>query len=115
MGCSVLQRNTMLDTLDGCYISLHTDDPGLTGANEVTGGGYFRQAETFGPASAGNKQNLVPTEFTGMPDCTISYYGTWTASSGGSFLWGCALIEPKVISAGDTVRFDSGKLRFFLT
>jgi hypothetical protein len=104
----------MLDTLDGCWISLHTDDPGLNGANEVSGNGYGRQAENLGPASSGNKQNIADINFSNMPACVVQYYGTWDASSGGNFLWGCALIEPKTVNVNDTVRFEAGKLRFTL-
>ena len=35
------------------YISLHTADPGETGASECTGGSYARQAGSFGAASGG--------------------------------------------------------------
>lgn len=42
MPLSNTQKHAMLDTLDGKYISLHTADPGTTGAGEVVGGSYAR-------------------------------------------------------------------------
>src|SRR5690606_6534718 len=50
-GCvsiTVNGKNAMLDALDLASLSLHTGFPGSTGANEVTGGSYARQAVTFG-------------------------------------------------------------------
>lgn len=42
------EANSILDTMLGtAFLSLHTGDPGATGANEVTGGSYARQACAF--------------------------------------------------------------------
>jgi hypothetical protein len=39
------------------YISLHTADPGETGASEVAGGSYARQQAAFDAAIAGANAN----------------------------------------------------------
>lgn len=49
-------KNLMLDQLaaNAVFVSLHTAFPGLTGADEVSGGSYARHAITWNTASAGN-------------------------------------------------------------
>ena len=43
------------------YFSLHTADPGTTGASEVTGGSYARVSAGFPAASAGSSTNAGAT------------------------------------------------------
>lgn len=66
------------------YISAHTGNPGGTGASEVTGGSYARQATTWGAASNGSRvgsQVHIP-----IPSgTTVTHWGLWTASTGGTF------------------------------
>jgi len=69
------------------WVSLHTADPGETGANEVTGGSYGRQQVAFGAASSGTLSNSAQVDFTGMPTTTTYAWGVWTASTGGTCLW----------------------------
>ena len=95
---------------DGVHVSLHTADPSTTGANEVTGGSYARQAASFGAASGGAGSNDAQVEFTLMPSCTITYVGLWDAEATPNFLWGGALAASKVVNSGDTVRFATGDL-----
>ena len=49
------------------FLSLHTTDPSTTGANEVTGGSYARQAITFGASSGGTATSTNGQTFTNMP------------------------------------------------
>jgi hypothetical protein len=98
------------DTFQSTYISLHTDDPGATGANEVSGGSYARQAETFAAASGGQISNAANIEYTNMPAATVTYFGVWDASSGGNFIGGGPLTAPLAISSGQDVRFEVGEL-----
>jgi hypothetical protein len=94
------------------YVSLHTADPGLTGASEVTGGSYARQLAnaSFAAASSGSKSTNAIIDFAGMPAATVSYAGIWDTSSSGNFLVGGSLTSPKTVGAGDTFRFASGSL-----
>jgi hypothetical protein len=85
------------------YWSLHTGDPGLTGASEVASvGAYARVALVRGTGvfdapstSSANRQSAnsgtitfpAPTGTWGV--CT--YVGLWDASTGGNFLIGFAL------------------------
>lgn len=95
-------ENELLDALTGvgsyvttqAYLSLHTADPGETGANEVAGGSYARQTVTFDAAASGVTQNATLEEFTGMPTATITDAGLWDAVSGGNFLTAIPLGAP---------------------
>jgi len=69
------------------YISLHTADPGETGANEVAGGSYARQQVAFGAASGGTLSNSAQVDFAGMPATTVVAWGAWDAASSGNCFW----------------------------
>lgn len=74
--------NVMLDALISNYttiqVSAHTASPGLTGANEVTGGSYARQTITYNAASTGTK-TIVATATIPIPGTptTVSFLGLW--------------------------------------
>jgi len=69
------------------YISLHTADPGETGANEATGGSYARQQTAFGAAASGTLSNSGNIDFASMPAATIVGWGVWDAVSAGNCFW----------------------------
>lgn len=69
------------------WLSLHTTDPGTTGANELTGGtpAYARKQTTWAAASGGVKTGSAQT--LDVPGArTIGFFGVWSASSGGTFI-----------------------------
>lgn len=91
MGFSTTACNLMLDALRAQtqYASLHSGDPGETGANELSGGSpaYARKAITF--AAAANKQivqNGTAPLFDIPPSSSVQYVGFWTAITGGTWL-----------------------------
>lgn len=95
------------------YLSLHTADPSTTGASEVSGGSYARQAITF-VASGGNSlisggADAAQT-FSAMPsEAGNLWIGLWTALSSGTYIWGdasAAVTGP--VASGATVTFASG-------
>lgn len=92
------------------YLSLHTADPGTTGASEVTGGSYVRKAIVFNTWASGATASNAAIAFTGMPSESGNLWiGIWTASTAGTFLWGsptAAVTGP--VAAGATVNFASG-------
>jgi hypothetical protein len=116
MGAVVSLRNAVLDkilrgtnfTTQATHISLHTADPSTTGANEVSGGSYARKAISFAVASAGESDSDAVVTFAGMPACTVTHVGLWTALSGGTYLWRGVLAVSKTLDAGDTIEFASG-------
>ena len=71
----------------GASISLHTANPGITGASEVTGGGYARKTTTWAVGGSDGSVSGSQVEFD-VPAATISHYGVW---SGSTFLWSQAL------------------------
>lgn len=76
----------------GNYVSLHTGDPGTTGASEATGGSpaYARKQTTW---TGGASDGSVPgsqVEFD-APAGSYSHTGVWTAATGGTFVGGFVL------------------------
>jgi hypothetical protein len=85
-------KNSAVDGIGSAatYISLHTADPGTTGASEVAGGTYARVATTWSASSNGSKPGSAVT--LNVPaSTTIGYWGLWTAASGGTFYYGGTL------------------------
>ncbi len=83
MTFATVAKNQALDGIVLDELSLHTDFPGTTGANEVTGGtpAYARQAATIN-ASVGGARLLNATVAFDVPACTIKWLG---ARGGGAF------------------------------
>lgn len=71
------------------YVSLHTGDPGTTGANEMAS--CPRQAMTWNAAASGAKTNSGTASFTNPGTSAATYFGTWSASTGGTYGIGGAL------------------------
>lgn len=82
------------------YLSVHTADPGTTGAAEATGGSYARQANAWGAVSGGSIVGAAKTFTPGAG--TYSFGGYWSAATGGTFLGGFA-ITSKTLAANDTI------------
>jgi hypothetical protein len=101
-------RDEMLNDLDGLatHASLHTADPGTTGADEVTGGSYARQAITWAAASAGSKTLTATVVMQIPPGTTITHAGTWSAISAGTFRGGGALPAPEAYPTGGTYNLN---------
>jgi hypothetical protein len=67
------------------YASLHTAYSS-TGTNEVTGGGYARQAATWSAASGGSKALAATLPSFSVPAATtVEFVGFWDASTSGNF------------------------------
>lgn len=110
-----LLRNQAFTPPATVYVSLHTGDPGSTGASEATGGSYARQSVSLDAASNKASQNGGALSFTGMSAATITHVGLWDASANGNFLIGGALTAQKTTNAGDTFQFPVGDLDVALT
>lgn len=118
-----LTRNTQFPTQPATiYFSLHTADPGQTGASEVTTGagsgwvGYARQAVTTGtsgtgagavfaaPSASGTLQqttngSAITFPASGATSGTVvtTYFGIWDALTAGNYLGGGALTASQTI------------------
>ncbi len=88
-------------TTAGTWISLHTASPATTGANEVTGGAYGRAQTTWSGAS-GSAQSGSQVTINVPAGTTITHFGIWTASSGGSYLGGAALPASEAYTGAGT-------------
>lgn len=124
MPATVAERNAILNAyLPGAshatytgntslFLSIHTADPGDTGANEYIGySGGLRIAITFAAASAASAASggtSAQQDFTSMGVTTITHIGVWTANTAGTFKGGGALTASRTTASGDTLRFNSG-------
>lgn len=74
------------------FISLHTADPGTTGASETATGAapYARVATTWGTAAASSMAGSQVT-LNVNSGVTIQFWGVWTLVTAGTFYEGGAL------------------------
>lgn len=128
MGLKASVRNSLIDALVNqtnytapttIYISLHTADPGDTGASEANYTSYARVVATtkFPGASSGSSANDVVITFptsTGGSN-TVTHVGIWDASTAGNWLGGGALSASKTIASGDTASFATSALTVSIT
>lgn len=108
---STTELNQALVTTGWAFVSLHTADPGTSGASEVTGGTYARVAVAWGAASGGAVANSGALTINLPASTTAAYFGLWSASTAGTYYVGGAL-SPSVTtgaSAG-TVTIAAGGL-----
>jgi hypothetical protein len=74
------------------YVSLHTADPGTTGASEVVGGTYARVAVTWTASSGGSSASNAGALTINLPaTTTAAYFGVWSALTVGTYYIGGAL------------------------
>lgn len=71
---------------DIAFFSLHSADPGTTGANELTGGAppYARKAPTWSAPAGGVINSTVL--FDVPTGAQVAWVGGWSSASGGTFL-----------------------------
>ena len=89
MGFPTTEKNAVADAqvARGGYYSLHSGDPGTTGANECAGGSpaYARKLSTLPAASSGSSVGSeVEFDLLGV----ATYWGRWSAVSAGTFRYG---------------------------
>ncbi len=91
MSYSATVANQALDSVTGgttncaAYVSLHSAAPGGTGASEMTGGGYARQACTWNAASSRSKTNSSTLSFTTTGSTAVTDAGTSSAVTAGTY------------------------------
>lgn len=74
-------KNAMLDSMTITAIALHSDDPLLTGANELSSTNYSRQAGSFSAASAGSRQLSADTIFSLSAGDEVKWVSYWDGST----------------------------------
>ena len=72
-------------------VSLHSDQPDSTGSNELSGGGYERQAVTWGTPSSGIVTATTDPTFP-IPPGWVRWCGLWDDT--GTYLGGIELTTP---------------------
>lgn len=107
------------------YVALHTADPGLTGASEVSAAAfpsYVRRDSLQGDSAANawsaadaegksfNQKQLIFPVFDGASDLTITHFAVWDAASGGNCLFSGALTTARTLSASQVFVADKDKL-----
>ena len=100
MAFSTTAKNQALDGIDLKQVSLHSGDPGTTGANLIAGGG--KQAATFNAAGSGERVLNADVAFSSLgANQTVTYFGAWD-TGGTNFLCGAALTGDQAAnSAGE--------------
>jgi hypothetical protein len=98
---SITAANQALVVTGWSFISLHTGDPGTTGANEVSGGAYVRVAVSWRTATGGVRTNSNTLSINLPPSTTVTHFGVWSASTAGTYYLG-GVISPS-ISTGSLV------------
>lgn len=102
--------NAMLDALGALaiYASLHTADPGDSGANEVSGGApaYARKSITWNSASAKSMTASNQPAFDVPGSTTVAYVGLFSASSGGTW-YGSADVTDEAFGGQGTYTLTS--------
>jgi hypothetical protein len=110
-------RNTPFTSPSAVYVALFTSPTGEDGSGtEVSGGGYARQAVTFGAPVAGTAGRKVAntSDITFGPATapwgTVTHVALFDAPTGGNMLYHGALEEPKTIGTNDRLIFPAGSL-----
>lgn len=90
-------------------MSLHTGDPGATGANEVSAGAYTyaRQNLSVGAATTKAATSDAALEWLNMPAGTVTHHGFW---DGTNFLFGVQASASRTLANGDTYAIASGNV-----
>jgi hypothetical protein len=97
MGFSVTARNQALDGITVDRVSLHSGDPGTTGANIIAAGG--KVAATFNAAANGERALSADVPFTGLGSGTaVTHFGVWL-NAGDVFKCGGALTGDQAANA----------------
>ena len=98
-------------TARGAVISLHSADPGTTGANELAGGGYAAKLTAWG-ASVIVGADAVATgsvqQFDVEGGDAALWFGGWAGTVGarGAFQYGKALVPGVTLSVGANGKVD---------
>ena len=92
-------ENQALVTTGFGYVSLHTADPGTTGASEVSGGAYARVAVTWTTPASGSTQNVSALSINLPASTAVGYFGVWDSASGGNYKIG-GVLTPSIPSIG---------------
>lgn len=104
-------RNTATSSPGTVYMGLNSADPGETGANELSGSGYARQAMSFAAAVSKIAATDAGVTFSASGgDLTASFWTIWDAASGGNCIAAGSLAATTTITDGESRTFAAGTL-----
>jgi hypothetical protein len=99
----------------GLFSAAPANDAGA--GTELSGGGYARQAVTFGAPTAGvgNVRQIANTNTITFGPATVDWpqavaFGIFTAVTEGTLLYWDALAAPRTILTNDSAQFAAGNL-----
>lgn len=115
-------RATSFSAPSALYVSLHSDNPGETGLNEISGNAYARAGlapsvsnwkSTNGATSGASSGTGGQTSNAGLITFptptgtwgTVSHFAIWDSLTSGNVLFYGSLTITKTINQGDTVSF----------
>lgn len=93
------------------WVSLHTGDPGTTGANEYSPA-VTRIQFSVGSPSSGAIANTATMTFTTNGASAVTYIGAWDAVTAGNYRIGAALASPVTATS---IAFAAGAISFTAT
>ena len=100
MAFSTDAENEALDGITADYISLHSGDPGTTGANLISSVDTAKMAATFNAAGSSERVLNADVTFTGgTPSDPVTHFGAWEGNSPGTFKFGNALTGDQAFNA----------------
>lgn len=86
------------------YVSLHTSDPGASGATGLSAGDGTRKSVSHGAVSGGSMSisGTAGPWTNGGTSETITHVAVWDASTAGNFLYSAALSAGQAWASGNT-------------
>lgn len=105
MALNAAALNVMASALAGAatHASLHSADPGVSGANETSDA---RQAISWSAPIDGDLTLSTPENFTGPSNGACPYVGLWSAVSGGTFYGAFALAGDQTFNTAGEYGLD---------
>jgi hypothetical protein len=73
--------NQMANAITVTHVSLHSDDPGTNGANELSGGTYAKGAIAYNAAVAGVRAQTADVLINVPAGSTVSWYVLWDGAT----------------------------------
>lgn len=94
------------------YFSLHSANPGLTGAHEIAGA--VRQPISWAEAVDNLMTTNAALSVPNMPSSVVAAVGIWDAEVNGHFMWGGDTTN-KTVNTGDEANLGAGDLTVEIT
>jgi hypothetical protein len=108
MTATTATLNQAVNAITVTVMSLHSANPTATGlVAEISGGGYARQAVTFGTATNGVRTLSNQPTFSVEAGDTVSHYAIWDGSTCKEF---GAFAAPEVYGNAGTYKVTTGSI-----